>query len=219
MSNSSFQTSVVPTKELDLSAYSLPNESLHDAEEQIQCELTSLDVKGHVRKKELKTDKIRKTSRKKHKHDSRSHKPEYERNVENLYFEDKHRDKGNINIDTFCSRVRPLYDVSEKYIGFVKRKQPKKIKFHRYYIKNIDSVEALKKKDTIIKKTNVKESSEQDKEVEESLPWCKNLEEEQKSKTREYNKQLTENPYNVELWLQYINFQVLNIFFTYFSYL
>ncbi|EFN76434.1 UPF0614 protein C14orf102-like protein [Harpegnathos saltator] len=102
-----------------------------------------------------------------------------------------------------------MYDISEKYIGsFVKNKRPKKDKFHRYYIKNIDSVEALKKKDTVIKKTNIKESSKHDEKAEESLPsWCKHLEEEQKSKTKEYNEQLTENPYNVELWIQYIKFQ------------
>lgn len=208
------------TKEPDLSICSSSDESLYGTEEQIQCATTSLDAKEHARSKELKTDKAQKTGRKKHKHHGKQHKPEYKQNVENLYFEDKHRDKRNNNIDTFCSRVRPLYDVSEKYIGFVKRSKPKKEKFSRYYAKNIDSIET-KKKDTIIKKTNVKETSEQNKEADESLPsWCNNLEEEQKSKTKEYNEQLLENPRNVDLWLQYIDFQVLNILcFVYFNYL
>lgn len=208
MSNLSFQTSI-PKTESNLSVHSSSDESLHDAEDQIKCETTPLDVKPHrTRSKELKIDKLQKTEKKKHKYDSK-HKPEYEQSVENVYFEDKRRDKRNNNIDTYCSRVRPLYDLNKKYISFVKHKKPKKDKFHRYYLKNIDSVEALKKKDTIIKKTNVKESSKQDEEADESLPWCKNLEEEQKSMTKEYNKQLTENPHNVEIWLQYIEFQVL----------
>ncbi|XP_014471485.1 PREDICTED: protein NRDE2 homolog [Dinoponera quadriceps] len=209
LSNSSFQTPVELRKEPDLSVYSSSDESLHDVEKQIQHETTSVDVKRHARSKELKTYKVQKTNRRKHKYDDKQHKSGYKQNVRNVYFEDKLRDKGNNNIDTFCSRVRPLYDISEKYIGFVKHKQPKKKKFHRYYIKNIDSIEALQKKDTIIKKTNVKESSKQDKEIDnEGLPsWCKNLEQEQKSKTREYNEQLIKNPHNVELWLQYINFQ------------
>jgi len=45
----------------------------------------------------------------------------------------------------------------------VKCKQPKKdFFFHRYYVKNIDSiVEIVKKKDTVIKKTNEKEALKQ----------------------------------------------------------
>jgi len=69
----------------------------------------------------------------------------------------------------------------------------------------------VKKKDTVIKKTNEKEVLKQDDEANESIAsWCKNLEEEQKYKTREFNEQLTEDPHNVELWLQYIDFQVFN---------
>ncbi|XP_032673473.1 nuclear exosome regulator NRDE2 [Odontomachus brunneus] len=208
LSNLSFQTPIiVPKQETELSIYS-SDESLHDAKEQVQYETTPSDVKEQLKSKELKTDRIQKTGRKKRKHDGKERKPEYEQNVEDIFFEDKHRDKGNNNIDTFCSKVRPLYDISKKYMCFVKHKQPKKGKFFRYYIKNIDSVEVLKKKDTIIKKTNVKESSKQDTEADESLPsWCTNLEEEQKSKIKEYNEQLTENPYNVECWIHYIDFQ------------
>lgn len=203
---------MVLKQEPDVSIYSSSDESLHDTKVQIQCETTSSDIK-QSQCKELKSDRIQKTNRKKHKRDSKQHKLEYEKSVENIYFEDKYRDKGNNNIDTFCSRVRPLYDVSEKYKGFVKHKQPKKDKFCRYYVKNIDSVDALKKKDTIIKKTNIKESSKQNEQASERLPlWCKNLEEEQKSKTKEYNEQLLQNPYDIELWMHYIDFQVLSIY-------
>jgi len=44
----------------------------------------------------------------------------------------------------------------------VKCKQPKKDSFHRYYVKNIDSIEIVKKKDIVIKKTNEKEALKQD---------------------------------------------------------
>jgi len=89
----------------------------------------------------------------------------------------------------------------------VKCKQPKKYSFHRYYVKNIDSIEIVKKKDIVIKK-NENETLKQDDEANESIAfWCKNLKEEQNCKTREFNEQLTEDAHN-ELWLQYIDFQV-----------
>ncbi|XP_011172062.2 nuclear exosome regulator NRDE2 [Solenopsis invicta] len=210
LSNSSFQAQVPKREPLDL--YSSSEESLHEntdefsfsAEKQLPPEIISQDIKVHARQK---TNKKQKTERKKRTHDSKQHKSDYELDVKNVYFEDKHRDKGNNNINTFCSRTRPYYDISEKSLGYIKHKQPKKNLFHRYYIKNIDSAETTKKKDTVIKKTNKKEIK-QDNEAEESVPsWCKNLEEEQKCKTQEYNERLAENPHNIELWLQYINFQ------------
>jgi len=50
----------------------------------------------------------------------------------------------------------------------VKCKQLKKDSFHRYYVK-IDSIEIVKKKDTVIKKTNEKEALKQDDETNESF--------------------------------------------------
>lgn len=216
LSNSSFQTQAPIKREtFDLSSSS--DESLLDipnSEKLVKCETALLDTKLHTKQEELKTDKIQKTKRKKRTYDSKRYKIEYEQDVQNVYFEDKHRDKGNNNINTFCPRVRPSYEISEKFIGFIKHKQPKKDIFHRYYVKNIDSVESLKKKDTVIKRTTENEISTQDEEISENISfWCKNLEEEQKCKTREYNEQLAEDPYNVELWLQYINFQVINKMF------
>ncbi|KAL6265282.1 hypothetical protein P5V15_002062 [Pogonomyrmex californicus] len=207
LSNSSFQTQI-PTKIEPPDLYSSSDESLHESfsnvEKQVLPETILPDAKIYARQK---VDKVQKTERKRRTHDSKRSKSDYELDVENVYFEDRHRDKGNNNINTFCSRVRPYYDISEKSLGFIKRKQPKKDSFHRYYVKNIDSVET-KKKDTIIKRTNEKEASTKQDEANESIPsWCKNLEEEQKCKTREYNVQLLENPHNVKLWLQYIDFQ------------
>jgi len=51
----------------------------------------------------------------------------------------------------------------------VKCKQPKKDSFHRYYVKNIDSIEIVKKKDIVIKKTNEKEALKQDDEANECI--------------------------------------------------
>ncbi|KMQ95679.1 hypothetical protein RF55_4088 [Lasius niger] len=217
LSNSSFQTQAPVKRETStLSLDSSSDESLHDIpseEKQVNSETTLLNTKIHIKQKESKTDKAQKVKRKRRTHDSKRYKPEYEQDVKNIYFEDKHRDKGNNNINTFCPRARPSYEISEKFIGFIKHKQPKDI-FHRYYAKNIDSVESLKKKDTVIKKTIKKETLMQDEEVNENVAsWCKNLEEEQKCKTREYNEQLAENPHNVELWLQYINFQDILVYY------
>jgi len=222
LSNSSFQTQF-PIKEESPDLYSSSDESLHEfslnAEKQIPFETISRDTKVQTRQKIDKGQKdcIHDKERKRRIHDSKRYKPDYELDVKNVYFEDRHRDKGNNNINTFCPRARPYYDVSEKSLGYIKCKQPKKDSFHRYYVKNIDSTEVVKKKDTVIKKTNEKE---QDDEANESIAsWCKNLEEEQKCKTREFNEQLTEDPHNVELWLQYIDFQVFNkIFLVHFSY-
>lgn len=198
-----------------MSSNSSSDESLHDVfniEKQIQCETNLLDTKIHAKYEKLKIGRIQKIRKKKHRQDkSKQHKPQYEQYVENVYFEDKHRDKGNNNINTFCSKIRPLYNIRERCISFIKCKIPKKDTFHRYYVKNID-VNTLKEKDTIIKRTSVKETLKENED--DNIPsWSKNLEEEQKCITREYNERLTENPYNVELWLEYIQFQVLNILF------
>lgn len=219
LSNSSFQTQVPAKKDTsNLSLDSSSDESLHDtpsAEKQVNSETIISETKIYTKQKESKTEKSQTIKRKKRTHDSKRYVPDYEQDVENVYFEDKHRDKGNNNINTFCPRVRPSYEINEKFISFIKHKQPKDT-FQRYYVKNIDSIESLKKKDSIIKKTIEKESSVQDEEINKNVSsWCKNLEEEQKCKTREYNEQLTENPHNVELWLQYVNFQVLNKMFFY----
>ncbi|XP_018052187.1 PREDICTED: protein NRDE2 homolog [Atta colombica] len=208
LSNSSFQTQIpIKTEPPDL--YSSSDESLHesllDTEKQVLSEPISRDTKVHAKQK---IDKSQRTDRKRRTHDSKRYKPDYEVDVKNVYFEDRHRDKGNNNINTYCPRARPYYDISEKSLGYVKNKQSKKDMFHRYYVKNIDSAETEKKKDTVIKKTNEKEASMKQDEANESMSfWYKNLEEEQKCKTREFNEQLTENPHNVELWLQYIYFQ------------
>ncbi|XP_076620504.1 nuclear exosome regulator NRDE2 [Colletes latitarsis] len=166
---------------------------------------TTLNNDSHIQK-ERKTQKYvrkRKLEKKKHAHE-KVKKPEYKREVENVYFEDKYRDKGNNTVKTLCSRVRPYYDIEKNSLGFVSFKQPKKDSYERYYIKNIDSVDRAKKKDNIIRKDSTTNTFKND----ESTPsWCTNLEELQKNKIKEYNERLTDNPNNVNLWVEYIEFQ------------
>lgn len=215
MTNSSFQAQASVKKEpSDSSPYSSSDESTRnesDAKrERIEetCKEDLLpDVKSSVKREEIKSERKRKRVR-----DSKRKKPkcepDYERDVENVYFEDKHRDKGNNNVNVLCSRARPLYDSSEKILGFSKHKRSRKDTFRRYFVKNIDCAETSRKKDTIIKRTNEKGAAEKEETNETSYPWCRNVDEEQKSKTREYNERLTRNPRDVELWLEYIDFQV-----------
>lgn len=214
LSNSSFCTKVpCHSKSFDYSSSdssASESGSLHDVskvQSQVWCTTTSSNTKTHAKQKELRTDKKHKKRKKNHVHESK-HKPEYEQDVKNVYFEDKHRDKGN-NIDTnYSKRSRPFYDISTRSIGFINHKQPKKDVFQRYYLKNIDLVEALKKKDKGCKGIIGKETSKRDEETSKSSSsWCKNLEDEQKNKIQEYNEHLKEDPHNVKLWLQYIDFQ------------
>lgn len=214
LSNSSFCTKVSRhSKSFDLSSDSSTSETLHDVSkaQNLWCNTTSLDIKTLAKQKEWRIDKKHKKRRKKHVHESK-HKPEYEQNAKNIYFEDKHRDEGN-NLDTnYSKKSRPFYDISTRSIGFIKHKQPKKDIFQRYYFKNIDFVEALKKKEKKECKEIIrKETSKRDEDTNKSLSlWCKNIEEEQKNKTQEYNEHLVKDPHNIKLWLQYVDFQVLN---------
>lgn len=214
LANSSFQTQVPVKRELsNFSPCSSSDESARNAsniKEQIK---SKGDTKISAKQEELKLQKRKKTEHKKNTSSGKRSKAKYKQNVENVYFEDKHRDRGNNTISTFCSRVRPVYNVSEKTIGFARYKQPRKDTFHRYYIKNIDSAEASKKKDAIIKKTSEKEIVKGDEANENLYSWCNNIDEEQKRKTREYNEQLMQNPRDIDLWLQYLDFQVLQMIF------
>jgi len=87
-----------------------------------------------------------------------------------IYILNRCRDKGNNNITYIhFAPERGHITMLVKNLS-VKCKQPKKDSFHRYYVKNIDSiVEIVKKKDTVIKKTNEKEALKQDDEVNESI--------------------------------------------------
>lgn len=135
-------------------------------------------------------------------------KSEYEKDVKNVYFEDKYKDKGNNTVKTLYSRIRPYYNIKKSSLGFVSHKQSKKHIYERYYVKNIDYIEKNKKKDTIIKKESIINSFK-----EEEIPsWHIKLEELQKMKTKQYNEKLTNNPNDIQLWFEYIEFQVYHIY-------
>lgn len=165
-------------------------------------------VKLHTSEERKKTSKhTKKRKRERRSSSKKKDKYEYERDVANVYFEDKHRDRGNSAVNTLCSRARPYYNVGQKYLGFVSYKQIKKNIYQRYHAYNIDLAEKTKKKDMIIKREITRDTTINQNEPIPS--WCTNLEEEQTSKTREYNEKLMENPENIKLWLEYIEFQVI----------
>lgn len=217
LSNSSFQTQIHSEKPVvDISSdnssdndlSNIPNVSTSKASTQENKHFYNNSVKPvHVNEDRRRTSKrSKKSKRERKKYGSKKRdKYKYEPIVENVYFEDKHRDRGNNMVNTLCSRVRPHYNIGQKFLGFVSYNQIKKDNsYQRYHAYNIDLVEKTKKKDTIIKRENNKQMINQN----EPIPsWCTNLEEEQTSKTREYNEQLIEDPKNIKLWLEYIEFQ------------
>ena len=131
-------------------------------------------------------------------------KPEYKQEVENVYFEDKFRDKGNATVNTLCSRVRPHYDVKTHSLGFVLYKQPKRGTCERYYVRNIDSIDSKEKRDNIITRETATNSAKED---EDTPSWSTNFEQLQRNRIKEHNQKLTDDPNNIKLWVEYIEFQ------------
>jgi len=127
-----------------------------------------------------------------------------------MYTSNRCRDTGNNNIHTY-THFAPEQDKSILQgwwkIYRLKASNQRRTHFTDYYVKNIYFIEIVRKKDTVIKKTNEKEALKQDDEANESIAsWCNNLKKEQKCRTWKFNEQLTEDAHNVELWLQYIDF-------------
>ncbi|XP_026667820.1 protein NRDE2 homolog [Ceratina calcarata] len=165
---------------------------------------TSLDKGKPVLEEKVKSRHIKKKRKDKRKDvHGKLEKSGYRKNVENVYFEDKYRERGYNTVKTLNSRLRPYYDVKKSTLGFIPYKQSKKINYKRYYVKNIDHVEK-KKKDPVISRESTTNLS---KEEEYTPLWHIKLEELQKAKTKEYNEKLTDNPNDVTLWLEFIEFQ------------
>ncbi|KAI4488376.1 hypothetical protein M0804_005224 [Polistes exclamans] len=212
LTNSSFQTCVQSeTLVVDISSENSSNDFSISTEVPISNTSTQEDKHSYYnsiesiklsedRKKLSKRTRKRKKERKSSGRKKVKH--EYARDVANIYFEDKHRDKLFGTVRTLCSRVRPYYNVGQKYLGFVSYKKIKKNTYQRYHAYNIDATEKTKNKDKReIAKNDTTSKNEQ------MSSWCTNLEEEQTSKTREYNEKLMKDPKNVKLWLEYIEFQ------------
>ncbi|XP_014601162.1 PREDICTED: protein NRDE2 homolog [Polistes canadensis] len=212
LTNSSFQTCIQSeTLVVDISSENSSNDFSISTEVPISNTSTQEDKHSYYNSIEsikLSEDrkKLSKRTRKRKKERRSSGrkkvKHEYARDVANIYFEDKHRDKLFGTVRTLCSRVRPYYNVGQKYLGFVSYKKIKKNTYQRYHAYNIDATEKTKNKD----KREIAKNDTTSKN-EEMSSWCTNLEEEQTSKTREYNEKLMEDPKNVKLWLEYIEFQ------------
>lgn len=176
----------------------LNKQASHNAVPSSKPKLTSEETRRLKHNKRKKKEKKRHTCKV-------AEKLKYEQIVDNVYFEDKYRDKGNNTVKTLCSRVRPYYDIKRNSLGFISYKQPKKNFCKRYYAINIDSIQRRKKADSVIKKELTINSLKE----EECLPFQYNdFEELQKSKTKEYNERLANNMNDIKLWLEYIDFQV-----------
>ncbi|XP_076302993.1 uncharacterized protein LOC143221427, partial [Lasioglossum baleicum] len=172
------------------------NETSHLHKQENLC-TTTLKKERYTVEDKRKLKHIRKKKKDKKKYT-------YEKDVENVYFEDKFRDKGNNTLKTLYSRARPYYNIKKKTLGFIPYKHSAKNTYERYYVKNIDYTEKNKKNDTIIRKESTNDSSKN----EECTPsWYIKLEELQKNKTKEYNEKLTDNPNDIKLWIEYIEFQ------------
>ncbi|CAL7937139.1 unnamed protein product [Xylocopa violacea] len=201
--NSSYSEQISSSNFVDLSSGSsdeTTNEtsSLHKKQETSNA-VTSFKIEKAVSEEKKRFKRI-----KKRKKDKR--KCGYEKDVENVYFEDKYRDKENNTVKTLCSRVRPYYDVHRSTLGVVSYKHSKKVTYERYYARNIDYIEKNKKNSAIIRKDFIINTSKE--EEEECTPlWSIKLEELQKAKTKEYNEKLIDSPNDISLWLEYIAFQ------------
>lgn len=207
LSNSSFQSGIEFNKPIDITSSSSEDETVQVPvfpkreiiPENVKIISSSLNISD--------TNKSRKHHKKKKKKHKIKIEEKYEKQVDNLYYEDRILDARFCTVDTLCSRVRPLYNLSEHSLGFISGKRFKKRVFRRYYSKNVDKEEQSKKKDSIIQRTKCEEKIE-------ILPeWCVNIEEEQKNKTQDFNKNLEENPHDIQIWLNYINFQVFYFIF------
>ncbi|XP_017796520.1 PREDICTED: LOW QUALITY PROTEIN: protein NRDE2 homolog [Habropoda laboriosa] len=172
------------------------SESLDKAETELSClhkqkthAVPSLSKEKPILEEKRKSKHVKRKKREKRKYaDEKVGKSGYEKDVENVYFEDRNRDRGNNTVNTLCSRVRPYYNVKRRTLGFFSYKQSKKETYERYYTKNIDYINKNKTKDTIIRKESISTSS---KEEECTPVWHIKLEELQKAKTKEYNEKLS----------------------------
>ena len=210
--NSSFTSQIAFTKPvIDISSTSSEDES-----EQVLSVVEDETGPGDVinlssdssENERLKAKKRHKKKKKKHKQKKVKTEVKYEREVKNVYFEDKIRDKRMCTVQTLCSRARPYYDSSNLTLGFISTKRFKRKVSHRYYISNIDMGGKSKKKVSIFTKAPSVHYSE------DPLPeWCVNIDQEKKNRTQEFNEKLEKNPYDIELWLQYVDFQVYHIIF------
>nr|CAD7193805.1 unnamed protein product [Timema douglasi] len=163
---------------------------------------TSLHHSRRLRDKERKSSKKRKKrSRNKETSKSSSRAVSSRTKVENLdnevFFEDRKREKANLSVSTLYRPAVPWYECRWRSVlgaTFHKNKLSKK-KFHkgRYYVRILEEDPGVVRKDR--------------KEEGEDRTAGSVLEEEMSKKTAEFNKKLAEDPHDVNTWLGYSRYQ------------
>lgn len=204
LENSSFQAeNIAAVGVTEISSDSSDCEFLETVEsKEKNYPLISLDLDPDVIKSSG-TLKSKKHKKKKHK---QKLKVKQVYGAENIFFEDNVIDRGNLKVDTLCSRARPLYDLSEKSIGFVKNKSFKNKETIKRYFADRKREKTRKNHDGSLKR--VKKTDKNDENIEEFNLNDKAVREEAKKlKIKEFNERLGEDPENVDLWLDYINFE------------
>ncbi|XP_015126714.1 protein NRDE2 homolog [Diachasma alloeum] len=205
LKNSSFQPEIIPgSRVISISSDSSDDELFEIPEEKAAPVIpldSDIEELHHYSPPPAKKPK----KSKKHK-SSKEAKPKikYELVVENVYFDDRVRDKGNLRVDTLCARARPLYTRSYKTLGFVSLKYKKKQLLRRYFAL---SPEAAKKSTKKLKSEAPPPQNDPQLSPEFLSTLQQTKEEETKLKIKEFNEQLSEDPQNIDLWLQYINFE------------
>nr|CAD7451814.1 unnamed protein product [Timema tahoe] len=152
-------------------------------------------------KKRKSAKKRKKSSRDKETSKSRSRAVSSRTKVENLdnevFFEDRKREKANLSVSTLYRPAVPWYECRWRGVlgaTFHKKKLSKK-KFHkdRYHVRILEEDPGAVRKDR--------------KEEGEDRSAGSVLEEEMSKKTAEFNKNLAEDPHNVNTWLGYSRYQ------------
>ncbi|XP_063981715.1 nuclear exosome regulator NRDE2 [Diachasmimorpha longicaudata] len=205
LKNSSFQAEIIPgSPVISPSSDSSNDEFLETPGEKAPPVISvNSDIEETHRYSPPPPKKRRKSKKRKSSKETKS-KIKYELVVDNVYFDDRVRDKGNLRVDTLCSRARPLYSSSCKTLGLASVKYKKKQLLHRYFALIADSAKKSSKKFKAERPTP-QNDPQVSQEFLNSLQQTK--EEETRQKIKEFNEQLLEDPQNVDLWVEYINFE------------
>ncbi|XP_069697823.1 nuclear exosome regulator NRDE2 isoform X2 [Periplaneta americana] len=163
---------------------------------------------SHKSKKSSKHKKLKSH----HKHKRKKYEePEIVRNDRRDFFEDKTCERGYLSVSTLLKPAVPQYHALRQFtVGHIdfRRLSKKKKRLHRYYkhLHLTDTPEVISTKETSEDKNEHKAKELQiDDSSKFTTDW--RLEEDLSKNTAQYNKSLTDQPTNIELWLKYVQFQ------------
>ncbi|XP_077293910.1 nuclear exosome regulator NRDE2 [Arctopsyche grandis] len=136
----------------------------------------------------------------------------YLRNSTEDFYIDKRIDYGNLRVSTLYNPARPQYDRKKKLLGICAYSNPKKRKrgADRYYnTKIIDQSQNIDKTQPKSSKKRSHKQNEDFIEIEDSgISWGdERIDKDLVEKTTNFNKYLNDNPYDVDMWLQFVKFQ------------